>query len=225
MAKPFDFEAIRQALADQRQHIAIGKITQLGLAPDRSCLRLQVLIFDPEQPEDREIIAVMSWDDVGANCGNIRFPSVNDMVLVAMAYGDPDHAYVIKRLTSKQEKLPFQAVGGHTVQAALAGKKLYLQSDTRINLGKPGDEPASPLVLGDVLKTLLDNLYTQLDNIITKLSTDPLVVCSAPGQPGVPHPTLVADLATIKTALDADKTNLVDTAATNILSQTAFTER
>jgi hypothetical protein len=225
LGKPTDLEVLREIFKDQRQHIAVGKITQLGPAPDRSCLRVQVMILDPTAEVDREIVAVMSWDDAGPDCGVIRFPEVADLVLVAFVDGDPDQAYVLKRLTSQEEKIPLKALDGHTVIAALAGKNVYLSSDTKIFIGKPGNEGTEPVVLGNVLVSCLTDLVTQVEAIISAIETNPMVICSAPGQPGLIAPALKTALDSVKTALDTNKSNFLTTSSSNILSQLAFTER
>lgn len=216
-----DLELLREIFKDQRLHIAIGKITQLGLSDDRSCLRVQVSIL----PEEREIVAMMSWEAVGADAGFFMFPEINDLVIIGQAEGDHEQAFVLKRLTSREEKIPLQATNGHLVARSRAGTNAYLQSDTLAAIGKPDGPADQPMVLGNVLKTALGNLYDALTNLITKLDSDPVVICSAPGQPGYIHPTLKTDIDAIKASLSSDKSTFVTTASSNIVSQIAFTER
>lgn len=149
MPQNIDLEAIRSVLADTRVHIAIGKIVGLEMATDRSVLRVNVRIF----PENREILARMTWEHVGPEAGIFGFPVAGDLCLVAFAEGDDDYCFVIKRLTSKEDKIPLQAVSGDSVVKALAGKRTHVLSDTQILLGRGGDDPDEPLVLGNIFKT------------------------------------------------------------------------
>jgi hypothetical protein len=145
---PADLEAFRSFFSDQSVHIAIAKITGLALATDRSVLRVKVDIF----PEMEPAVARMTWDQTGPNAGIFGFPVVNDLVLIAFADRDPDQAFVIRRLTSREDCIPLQAIDGHTVVRALAGKKAHLLSDTAVLLGRGGDDPTEPIVLGNVFK-------------------------------------------------------------------------
>ena len=144
-----DLELLKKILEDRSLHIAYGTIMALDLAADRSVLRVRVKIF----PEEMELIAKMTWEQVGPNAGVFGFPAVNDLVLVAFADKDIDQAFVIKRMTSLEDKIPLQAVSGDTVVRALAGKKTHVLSDTAVLLGRGGADPTQPLVLGTVFKT------------------------------------------------------------------------
>lgn len=211
MARPSDLETLREIFKDQRQHIAVGKITRIGVADDRTCLRVGVLVLDPTVESDREIIAVMGWDDVGPDCGVVRFPEIDDMVLLAFVDGEADQAFVIKRLTSKEEKIPLKALDGSTVVAALAGKKLYLGSDTAIHLTKPGNDGTENLVLGQVFKTFAENLLSYLA-AHQHTSGPPGVLTSPPSGPT----GSAADFTSLKTSPIDDN---------SILSAIAFTEK
>jgi len=153
-----DLEVFREIFKDNRTHIAIGRISEVEMAKDRSVVRVKVVIF----PENVEIIARMSWEQVGPGSGIFGFPVVNDLVLVAFADGDIDQAFVIKRLTSKEDKVPLQAVSGHSVMKALDGKKVFITSDTKICLSKGDAEPTQPIVLGNVLKEALSSLIEEI---------------------------------------------------------------
>ena len=120
--KPLDLEMLKEAFRDRRVHTALGVITKLMLAPDRSALRVMVSIF----PEGREIQATMTWEHVGPDSGFFQFPVVNDLVLVAFADGDEEFAFVIKRLASKEDKIPTEAATGDTVVKTLNGKNFHL---------------------------------------------------------------------------------------------------
>jgi hypothetical protein len=141
-------EELREILSDSKVHLAIGKITGLDLASDRSVLRVKVEIF----PELREIVARMTWEQVGPESGIFGFPVVGDLVLVGFPEAEPDLAFVLKRLTSKEDKIPLQAVSGDTVVKALAGKKVHLHG-TKVFMYKGDSEPTQPLILGTIFKT------------------------------------------------------------------------
>lgn len=209
--RDIDLASFREIFKDQRQHIAVGKITKLGAAPDRSCLRVQVLIFDPTSPNDREVVAMMGWDDAGPECGLIRFPEVDDLVLVAFVDGDAQQAYVIKRLTSQAEKIPLKAVNGHTVLGALAGKNMYVNSDTAIHITKPGDDGTENLVLGQQLKMLLSQLIEMIANH-QHITSAPGTLTSPPQSPS----SAQSDFLNLKASPVDDST---------ILSNIAFTEK
>lgn len=191
---------------DRRTHIAMGAITGLDLADDKSFLRVSVSIF----PEQREIVAKMTWDHVGANSGIIAFPQVKDVVLIAFVSGDINQAYVIKRLTSQVNKIPVQAVSGDTAIVAVSGKKTWIVSDTKINLTKGSTDGDQAVVLGNVLKEFLTNF---IDSILNASQ-----IGISPVGPVVLEPA-------IRTALTQYKQTYLTNEATNILSQLAFTER
>lgn len=159
-------EELRQILSDDKLHLAVGKIVQLEVAADRSVLRAMVLIL----PDNIKMVCRMSWDAVGPNAGIFQFPSVNDMVIVGYLDGHEQDAFVLRRLTSGEDKIPVQALDGHTVVKALDGKKAFLNSDTEINLTRegPGNQR---LVLGDVFKTAysshlgIDAAHTHIDSL------------------------------------------------------------
>lgn len=148
MGKPFDLEALREVFRDKRIHIALGVVESLDLATDRSVLRVKCTTF----PDMNKIIAKMSWEHVGPDAGIYGFPSPQDLVLLAFGEGDIDSAFVIRRLTSKVDKIPLQAVNGDLVVRALAGKKAHVLSDSMVLLGRGGSDPTEPLVLGLVFK-------------------------------------------------------------------------
>lgn len=166
MPKGISLEEMREIFRDQRQYIECGLIKSLEVAADRSKLRADVEIL----PEGITVVAEISWDLVGPDYGLFQFPSVNDLVLVAFCDGNEDDAFVIKRLTSKEDKIPVRAVDGHLVLAAKPGTKLDLNSNTQINLTRQGDGNER-LVLGDTFKTAysehlgIDEIHTHIGNL------------------------------------------------------------
>lgn len=206
MSKAIGLEDLKEALASSDRHIAVAKVTDLSLAPDRSFLRCTVNVW----PEEREMVARMTWDVVGPSSGVFAFPVVGDLVLVAFADGHPDYCFVIKRLTSIDDKIPVQAVDGSTAIVALSGKKLWLSSTSKINLSKGSTAPTEPLALGNVLAEFLGKILDEFLNA-PQIGIHPL-------GPVFLDPTIRANLV-------AHKSTYITTAATNILSQLSFTER
>lgn len=213
--KAFDLESLKSLFQDQRSHIALGKITKLMPAKDRSVLRVMVEIW----PERREIVARMTWEMVGPSSGIFGFPVKNDLVLVAFADGDDDHVFVIKRLTSKEDKIPATALTGDLVLKALAGKKAWLTA-TKIYLSKADTVPTENLVLGQKLKTFITDLNTILKSLVDQISQ--ITVAGNLGYP-TSTPNNAAAITAIKTQLD----DLMSANITNsaILSDVSYTEK
>lgn len=152
------FEDLKKILRDDSLHLAIGAIKKLHVASDRSYLKVEVTIF----PEGRNIIATMTWESVGPNSGDYEFPEPGDMVIVGNAEGDDDQAFVLKRLSSRTDKIPAAAVAGDKVHRARAGNKYWNVSDTKIFLARGDTAPTQNLVLGQVFKTMMSNLLAKL---------------------------------------------------------------
>lgn len=197
-----DLESLKHIFSDKRLHIAVSEITKVMVASDRSVMRVNVKIW----PELREIVARMSWDAVGSDAGFMMMPNAGDVVLVCMADGNEDDAYVFARLTSKEDKIPLNVLDGDVVAKALAGKKVWVTSDTRINLSKGDSEPAQNLVLGQIFKTMMS---TFLESVSVHKHIGNLGYFTAP-----------PDNAAQYTALKSDP---VDNE--NVLSGIAFTEK
>ena len=149
---------LKRILQDDKLWVYLGIIQGLVVAEDRSYLKVKVETL----PEQRVIVATMSWDAVGPDSGEFEFPSPGDVVLLVNVDGDDDQAYVIKRLASRTDKIPAAAASGDKVSRALAGKKYWNVSDTRINLARGDDEPTENLVLGQVFKQFAIDLLTEL---------------------------------------------------------------
>ncbi len=219
--KGLDLEELRQIFEDNRTWIEIGKIIQVAPAPDRSLVRVKISIL----PDQYEVVARMSWESVGPDAGLYSMPSVGDMVLVGYAEGEPDQAFVIKRLSSKEDTFPMRALLGECIFQALSGQTLNLCSDSKIQLDKGGLVPGSePLVLGNVLKSALGEFYDKVIEEIDAIISGPVGIDSIGGSV-ITHPTLVTALTTVKAALTLAKTQYVSVSSTNIVSQLGFTER
>jgi hypothetical protein len=234
-----DLESLRAMLSDRRTHLVIGKITKVEVLTDNSAVRVQLISF----PEELEMVAVCGWAATGPSAGIFGgLPVVGDLVLLAVP--DNDMPYIIARLTSTEDTIPWQVALGHMVLKALSGKKAYLVSDEKILIGA-GEmtEASEPLVLGAVMKSYMGDLYTRVGVLADKLNalcaaiaTGPVAVDSLGGS-AVCHPTLLgtigatavlgirAEIADLKLQLAGDQSKYVTTAATNVVSQLAFTER
>jgi hypothetical protein len=149
MSKPIGLEDLKHIFRDDRLHLAIGLVKQMHIPDDRSVLQVKVLIL----PDMLNMICKMTWDAVGPDAGVFQFPSVDDLVIVGYLDGNENEAYVLKRCTSKVDKIPMQALNGHLVLRSLAGKKAWLTSDDNVFLSRGDTAPTERLVLGDTFKT------------------------------------------------------------------------
>lgn len=212
-----DLQALKEIFRDTRQHIAIGSITKIEVASDRSYVKCLVSIL----PEGREIVAQMTWDSVGPESGIYALPAVNDLVLVAFADGDDELAFVIKRLTTKEDSAPATAVSGDMVLKALATKKAWLTSSERINLSQADTEPTENLVLGQVFKSMMQTVLAELSTLCQTLSTHTHIT----GSPGstTSVPIQASNFQSNKTVFDNTKADPVDNE--DVLSDLAFTEK
>jgi len=200
-----DLEFLRELFKDDRLHVGIGTITQLGLSKDGNRLRCQVLLL----PEEREIVCMMTWDDIG----RITFPEVDDLVLTAFVDGHPDEAHIIRLLTTSEEPIAKFAQAGHTITNSRPGKKNYIGSDTKVGIGRIDVDGTEPLVLGNVLIMFLGAVLDAFTQNAATVGTD-----SITSAPIILNPAIV-------TALANAKAQYLTASATNIASQIAFTER
>jgi hypothetical protein len=213
---PTNLEALRSIFQDRKTHLAIGKVTKLELAEDRSVLWAYCNILSQE----RTAIARVTWDSVGTNAGIFQFPQVDDLVLVAWGEGDEEQAFVIKSFSSKVDTIPPQATDGDTVIRALAGQMVHLLSDSKVLLGRGATDPSENLVLGLIFKTLMSEVLAEL-----KSMADTLAAHTHIGNMGFPTapPVQAAAITAHGTVFNAKKANPVDNG--NILSDVAFTQK
>jgi len=217
--KAFDLEALREIFADRNFSLAQATITKTELLADRSKWRALCLIV----PDEIEVVAEGTWEMTGPNAGIYSFPVPGDLVLVG--FTSPDHAFILRRLSSKEDLIPLQAALGNLVLSALSGKKAYLSSEAAILLGSGGIlDPDEPLVLGNVLTAYIDELHDKIDTALAKIVAGPIGIDSFGGSV-VTYPTLATDLTQIQVDLAAIRAQYVDVPSTNILSGIAFTER
>ena len=217
MARGIGLEDLREVFKDKRTHIAVAKIEQLSLVEDRSVLKCRVLVY----PELREVICRMSWEVVGHESGLFSFPEVDDLVLVAFADGDDDTAHVIKRLTSKEEKIPVTAIDGSFVMKSRQSKNLILTANEAKLLLSQGDTaPTENLVLGQQLKALLSNILSQLKSLSEEIKTHTHI-----GNLGYPTDAPIDSLAFQQFSDEFDNLKESPVEDEGILSKFAFTEK
>lgn len=211
-----DIEALRDILKDESIHLGLATIQRLILAEDRSYLKVLLNVL----PENRQLVADMTWEDVGPESGEFTFPSVGDLVLFGQAEGSEDYAFILKRLTSEEDKIPEIAASGDTVKKTKTGKKFWNISDTKVFLSRSESEPTENLVLGQQLKTLMIDLLSELS---THANTD--AVHTHIGNLG--YKTLVpdqaADFNANKSKYDTLKASPVEDET--ILSDLSYTEK
>lgn len=217
-----DLEALREMFSDDRTHLGVARVIKISLTDDRSVLKAQCRILT----QNRDVIARVCWDACGPDAGSFMFPVPDDLVLVAFSEGDDEQAYLIKRLSTRTDTIPPQAVGGHMVSRSLAGLNNYLMSDTKILLGQGGTaDPAEPLVLGNVLVAALTDLNSRITALVDAISQGPIAISTAPGSLAPTAPGLKSALANIKTQLSSDLDKYLVTESTNIVSKLSYTER
>lgn len=145
--KKADIEILREILDPDKMQLKCATVVDLEIPENRSVLLVDILVL----PEEFPMTARMTWDHVGPDAGIFQFPSKGDLVIVGYCDGDEDEAYILRRLTSKEDKIPLQAKNGHLVLRARAGTKSFLNSDTEIHLTREG-EGNERLVLGDTFR-------------------------------------------------------------------------
>lgn len=211
-----DLESLRHLFADRRTWIALGTVTKTAWATDRSVLRCQVNVW----PEMRQAVARMTREDVGPDSGDFSDPSPGDLAILAFPEGDDEQAYILKFLTSKEDRAPVRAVQGHRVIKAKSGRQVWITSDNKILISKGDGVPTENLVLGQQLKLLLVDLITELMDLSQKVAMH-----THSGNLGYPTspPNQSADFITLASSLDNLKSSPVEDEA--ILSDLAFTEK
>jgi len=198
-------EDLKAIFEDTRTYFGIGKIVELSPADDNAYLHVVIELY----PEEVEVVCRMAWEATGKEAGIFQFPVVDDLVMVCFIDGDEDQAYIIRRLTSKEDKIPAKAMDGHTVIKALSGKEAWITSDEKINLSKEDTSPTEAVVLGNILKTFLTAwIDAWLDAPVIGQGAAPVTLSPA-----------------IKALLTQYKSTYLTTASSNILSQLTFTER
>lgn len=210
------FNDLKEILKDDKLHIYLGIIKRLHLASDKSYLKVEIETI----PEQRKIISTVAWENVGPESGDFEFPSVGDLCIICNIEGDDDQSYVIKRLSSRADKIPNTALSGDKVNRALSGKKFWLTSSLRLNLSRGDTQPTENLVLGQIFKSfsssLLASLATFAQNAADHVHIDSLGYL-------VSKTTIESEFLARKGEYDSLKASPIDDEA--ILSDLSFTEK
>lgn len=210
------FEGIKEIFKDNSLHLFLGIITKLIVAKDKSYLKVELEVM----PEKRKIIANMTWEVVGPESGDFDFPSPGDAVLCGNVEGDDDQAYVLKRLTSREDKIPEIAVTGDKVHKAKAGKKYWNISDLNIYLSRADTPPTENLVLGQVFKQFASDLLDHIKEQ-TKLTYEHTHIGNLGYNTTAPNNSLF--MVAERTSFNTLKTSPITDEA--ILSDLSFTEK
>ena len=143
----------------------------------------------------------------------VRFHDLSDAVAVPGLY--PDNDPVV--FDSAEDK------AGTCLQTG--DLKITFTDSGDIKIGKRGNTQDEPIVLGNVLKTYLENaIHTRIDAALNAILTGPIGIDSIGGTV-ITHPTVVAALTTQRASLAADKSTYLDTPATDIFSLIMFTDK
>lgn len=204
-----DLELFKQMLKDDSIHLTVAQVARVNLAQDKSIAFLECI----DVINGQELVCMMTWDSIGNGTASGDLPDPKDLYLVGYSNSNYNQAFAIKRMSSKAEKIPKQITDGHHAVMAKTGKQLHLTSDTKINLGlgNPNSAPTEPVVLGNVLKSLMNDFINAI------LNATPGIGVSSMG-PVMLNPAL-------RTQLTQIQTQYLSTTSTNILSQLVFTER
>ena len=116
MAKTLDLEFLKDLFSDKRSHISVAQIKKISPAADRSFVRCLVSLF----PDQIEFVAKMTMDLGGGDSGLFQLPTVGDMVLVAFADGDPNLCFIVRKLSSIEDKIPVRAADGDMTLVSLS---------------------------------------------------------------------------------------------------------
>lgn len=216
-----DLELIRTILQNDDSIFDICVVDEVEVLADRSAARIKATT----QREGHEIVARLSWSICSNGGGVFQLPSAGDWVLAA--YVTPDLAFVIARLSTVLDRIPTEVqLSDDTAVGSKDGTNLHLYSDTAVLIGKKNllTPPDEPLVLGNTLKTFLDNVLTRIDAVLTLLQGSTQLT-TTPGNPTAPNAATNLLIEAQRTALAADKLTYSTTALTNFLSQISYTER
>lgn len=229
MGRGTDLEEFRSLFRDNRLHIAVGKILRLSMASDRSSLSVFVEVW----PEQREIVARMSWEAVGPSAGFFFFPVAGDLVLIGFAEGDDDHAFVLKRLTSKEDKIPLNCETGAIVLKALDGKNAFVTAEKTF-ITKNHTEATENFVLGQQLKAFLGDLLLKIKDLSDKVNELSTEISTHNHIGNLGYPTSAPNQAAAFVQFSQDFTTLGEEFNTlkespvdseDLLSDIAFTEK
>lgn len=230
--RPADLEFLREIFGDRRVHFTLAKVTKAEVTPSRATMRVQCSTL----PEELEIVATVCFPSCSQGAGFFLIPQEDDLGVVA--YSDLEEPYWIGHLSSPDDLIPQRAVDGNILVQAPSGKMAYiLGKKAFIGDGSVAD-PDQPLVLGTVLQDFFTDLLGDLKSFVGQIKSFADAIKSGPvaidsiGGSAVTHPTLISLLTAFEAQcdsysaqIDTRKNAYIDTAASNILSQSAFTDR
>jgi len=147
-----------------------------------------------------------------------RAPKGTDVVMVPVN-GDPTHMNICGEFDQNRPSLD----EGETILYAADGHLIYLKNGKTIHVG--GKTAASPLVLGDVLKSFATDLLDQVIAAVSAVKDGPVAVTTTPGNPAPTYPALASSLDSVISALNAIRSQYVDEDTTNFVSGDNFTQR
>lgn len=145
-----DLDLIRQAIKGNDLHLSLALVISVDIASDRSFMKANVQLL-PNLYEARvRVGAEYVAPDVG-----IYFPlRPNDLVMVAFPSNDIDSGVLVKRLNSREDKIPEEFNNDKIVIKAATSEPVYIVAD-EIKIGsKDSDEN---LVLGQVFKSMMSS--------------------------------------------------------------------
>lgn len=166
--KDMGLEQFKEYFKDDKVHFEVGRIIKTVVLKDLSMIRCLVKIL----PTPHEVVAIVSWEASGTESGIFDQPIPDDLVLVAFS-GQEQTPFVVRRLSSRTDKIPVQVKDGHMVVRSKLDKKLYIGSNVKTMIGKIADatDYTENLVLGQQLKTLLSDILNELKTLSTNLAT------------------------------------------------------
>ena len=222
-----DLELLRTIFSDGKIHITLAVVTQLEVAPSMAIARVKVKTL----PESLEVIA-----QVSSQARLQDLPQPNDLGI--LAYSDTEEAYWITTLSYDGDPISARAAAGDTVMQARQSAYLLAADNVYIGQGANNVDPTEPLALGNVLISCFTDLLADLNSLASALNTFTTALKTGPvgidsiGGPVVTGPVLIAActslgtaISTYTTSITTRKSKYLTTAATNIVSGIAFTER
>ncbi len=200
-----DFSLLSQIL-NKDTVISKATIKQVGFSQNQSNLEVIATLI----PENRDVTATVCFP-FNSSGGLINLaPKVNDLVLILYSISTKEY-FLVAYIPNQDEIYDKNIETG----------SLTLQAD-KFQIGKDALEA---YVLGDVLKTYLEHIYTTVDSILKLLQTGTFLLTTSPGNATAPNPGNAAAITALIAQNDSDKSTYLETDSTNILSQLIFGKR
>ena len=218
MARPI-LQELQSMIRDNKVYFALATVKELLVGENRSVLKCVCRTIT--EGNDRDILARMTWENVGPDAGDFAFPVVGDLVMICFLEGEPDLAFIIRRLTSNEDTIPENALTGDRVIKSLAEKNIWITAQKELYLTKTDKKSTENLVLGQEFKKFASDLLGEIKNLIGLVEghVHPGVL---PGN-GVTAPPTAGTFTASKTAIEALKTSPIDDE--EVLSSYAFVSK